>query len=78
MSEKQREELTIAIALIDESIWKQGPAVANAEVKRLIDEALVQALPGEDGLPKQIGSAAQFVAGPDGSIGLERRGRRID
>ncbi|MGO4869816.1 MAG: hypothetical protein ACLPGW_04285 [Roseiarcus sp.] len=70
LSDKQREDLTIAIALIDEEIWKQGPAVANAEVKRLIDEAHAQALPDEDGLPKQVRSAAQFVAGSDGSIGL--------
>jgi hypothetical protein len=39
LSEKQREDLTVAIALIDEKVWRQGPAVANAEVKRLIDEA---------------------------------------
>lgn len=70
LNEKRREDLTIRIALIDDKIWRQGPAVANAEVKRLIDEALAQALPGEDGLPKQLGSAAQFVAGPDGLIGL--------
>jgi hypothetical protein len=39
LNEKQREDLTIAIALIDDKIWKQGPVIANAEVKRLIDEA---------------------------------------
>ncbi|MFZ1963800.1 MAG: hypothetical protein WAU78_10125, partial [Roseiarcus sp.] len=39
LNDKQREDLTIAIALIDDKIWKQGPAVANAEVKRLIDAA---------------------------------------
>jgi len=39
LGEKQREDLTVAIALIDDKIWRQGPAVANAEVKRLIDEA---------------------------------------
>jgi len=42
LNEKQREDLAIAIALIDDKIWKQGPAVANAEVKRLIDEALAK------------------------------------
>ncbi|MGD0763882.1 MAG: hypothetical protein ABR929_11985 [Roseiarcus sp.] len=39
LNDKQREDLTIAIALIDDKIWKQGPAVANAEVKRLIEQA---------------------------------------
>jgi hypothetical protein len=39
VSERQRKDLTIKIALIDDKIWKQGPAVANAAVKRLIDEA---------------------------------------
>jgi hypothetical protein len=39
LSDKQREDLTMAIALISDKIWKRGPALANAEVKRLIDEA---------------------------------------
>jgi len=70
LNEKQREDLTIAIALVEDKFWNQGPTVANREVRRLIDEALVHALPGEDELPKQVPSAAQFVVGPDGSIGL--------
>jgi hypothetical protein len=39
LSDKRREDLTIAIALIDDKTWRQGPTVANAEVKRLIDAA---------------------------------------
>ena len=39
LDEKQREDLTVAIALIGQELWRQGPAVANAAVKRLIDEA---------------------------------------
>jgi hypothetical protein len=70
LNEKQREDLAVAIALIDDKVWKQGPVVANAKVKQLIDAAHAQTLPGEDGLQKQVGSAAQFVAGPDGAIGL--------
>jgi hypothetical protein len=53
------EALEIARATIPDEIWKQGPAVVNAEIKRLIAEhAVPQGCRREDGICiRQFGHA---------------------
>lgn len=39
LSEKQREELTVAICLLPDDLWKKGPKTVNGKIHELIEEA---------------------------------------
>lgn len=91
---KARENLEVAIALIPDEVWARGPAVANAEIKRLVAEAHVTSdLPfpteGQINLemmvhrqppkvPKPQPAAIEPVVLADGRIGLPSEAPAVD
>jgi hypothetical protein len=64
------QELEVSRVSLPDPLWEQGPKAVNAEIRRLIDEAMKRRLPEETSLPKQTPRAAIFQLAERGVIGL--------
>ena len=51
------ERVDVRIATLDESLWEQGPAAVNAEIWRLMDEAIEEAREREPGSNESASSS---------------------